>query len=206
MLRTCEFQQGWLWDQVFYSGPHGCVVPTVSQRLAVVRRAPNKACVLRVTTIVVVAGHDNMAVVWYDTTRTSMGHETRWQRGLIFKTLIFYAFRFEAMFSYMFEDYIRHWAIHYGLMSNSKVPLIVDVVMICYTIRSAASGLVLLCTLVVSFPAGYMVFLLVAHCYYWSLVVTPGCMSVTAGSSRFVLALQTVSIGCVTFLLVVCAG
>ncbi|GJX40157.1 hypothetical protein Tco_0255147 [Tanacetum coccineum] len=36
-----------------------------------------------------------------------------------------------------------------------------------------------------------MVFLLVAHCYYWSLVVTPGCMSVTAGSSRFVLALQT---------------
>ncbi|GJY27369.1 hypothetical protein Tco_0402095, partial [Tanacetum coccineum] len=67
-------------------------------------------------------------------------------------------------------------------------------------------GLVLPCTLVVSFPAGYMVFLLVAHCYYWSLVVTPGCMSVTAGSSRFVLALQTVSIGCVTFLLVVCAG
>ncbi|GJX37402.1 reverse transcriptase domain-containing protein [Tanacetum coccineum] len=64
-------------------------------------------------------------------------------------------------------------------------------------------GLVLPCTLVVSFPAGYMVFLLVAHCYYWSLVVTPGCMSVTAGSSRFVLALQTVSIGCVTFLLVV---
>ncbi|GJZ05518.1 hypothetical protein Tco_0539311 [Tanacetum coccineum] len=60
-------------------------------------------------------------------------------------------------------------------------------------------GLVLPCTLVVSFPAGYMVFLLVAHCYYWSLVVT-------AGSSRFVLALQTVSIGCVTFLLVVCAG
>ncbi|GJZ10056.1 hypothetical protein Tco_0544815 [Tanacetum coccineum] len=102
--------------------------------------------------------------------------------------------------------YIRHWAIHYGLMSYSKVPLIVDVVMMCYTIRSAASGLVLPCTLVVSFPAGYMVFLLVAHCYYWSLVVTPGCMSVTAGSSRFVLALQTVSIGCVTFLLVVCAG
>ncbi|GKA15085.1 hypothetical protein Tco_0694832 [Tanacetum coccineum] len=31
----------------------------------------------------------------------------------------------------------------------------------------------------------------------------PGCMSVTAGSSRFVLTLQTVSIGCVTFLLVV---
>ncbi|GJR20235.1 hypothetical protein Tco_0968762 [Tanacetum coccineum] len=76
-------------------------------------------------------------------------------------------------------------------MSYSKVPLIVDVVMMCYTIRSAASGLVLPCTLVVSFPAGYMVFLLVAHCYYWSLVVTPGCMSVTAGSSRFVLALQT---------------
>ncbi|GKB45994.1 putative reverse transcriptase domain-containing protein, partial [Tanacetum coccineum] len=46
-------------------------------------------------------------------------------------------------------------------------------------------GLVLPCTLVVSFPAGYMVFLLVAHCYYWSLVVT-------AGSSRFMLALQTV--------------
>ncbi|GJR72573.1 hypothetical protein Tco_0084938 [Tanacetum coccineum] len=86
-------------------------------------------------------------------------------------------------------------------MSYSKVPLIVDVVMMCYTIRSAASGLVLPCTLVVSFPAGYMVFLLVAHCYYWSLVVTPGCMSVTAGSSRFVLALQMVSIGCVTFLL-----
>ncbi|GJZ63389.1 hypothetical protein Tco_0619810 [Tanacetum coccineum] len=75
--------------------------------------------------------------------------------------------------------------------SNVQMPLIVDVVMMCYTIRSAASGLVLPCTLVVSFPAGYMVFLLVAHCYYWSLVVTPGCMSVTAGSSRFVLALQT---------------
>ncbi|GJU40033.1 hypothetical protein Tco_1192990 [Tanacetum coccineum] len=44
-----------------------------------------------------------MAVVWYDTTRTAMGHETWWQRGLIFKTLIFYAFRFEAMFSYRFE-------------------------------------------------------------------------------------------------------
>ncbi|GJX18083.1 ribonuclease H-like domain-containing protein [Tanacetum coccineum] len=80
-------------------------------------------------------------------------------------------------------------------MSYSKVPLIVDVVMMCYTIRSAASGLVLPCTLVVSFPAGYMVFLLVAHCYYWSLVVTPGCMSVTAGSSRFVLALQTLEKG-----------
>ncbi|GJX34051.1 hypothetical protein Tco_0245608 [Tanacetum coccineum] len=65
--------------------------------------------------------------------------------------------------------------------------------------RILSPGLVLPCTLVVSFPAGYMVFLLVAHCYYWSLVVT-------AGSSRFVLALQTVSIGCVTFLLVVCAG
>ncbi|GKB47191.1 hypothetical protein Tco_0897944 [Tanacetum coccineum] len=91
-------------------------------------------------------------------------------------------------------------------MSYSKVPLIVDVVMMCYTIRSAASGLVLPCTLIVSFPAGYMVFLLVVYCYYWSLVVTPGCMSVTAGSSRFVLALQTVSIGYVTFLLVVYAG
>ncbi|GJW21147.1 hypothetical protein Tco_0031769 [Tanacetum coccineum] len=77
-------------------------------------------------------------------------------------------------------------------MSYSKVPLIVDVVMMCYTIRSAASGLVLPCTLVVSFLVGYMVFLWVAHCYYWSLMVTPGCMSVTAGSSRFVLALQTV--------------
>ncbi|GJZ61224.1 hypothetical protein Tco_0617361 [Tanacetum coccineum] len=64
-------------------------------------------------------------------------------------------------------------------MSYSKLLLIVDVVMMCYTIRSAASGLVLPCTLIVSFPAGYMVFLLVA----WSLVVTPGCMSVTAGSS-----------------------
>ncbi|GJX16023.1 putative ribonuclease H-like domain-containing protein [Tanacetum coccineum] len=48
-------------------------------------------------------------------------------------------------------------------------------------------GLVLPCTLIVSFPAGYMVFLLVAHCYYWSLLVT-------AGSSRFVLALQTQTI------------
>ncbi|GJU58855.1 hypothetical protein Tco_1236621 [Tanacetum coccineum] len=38
-------------------------------------------------------------------------------------------------------------------MSYSKVPLIVDVVMMCYTIHSAASGLVLPCTLVVSFPA-----------------------------------------------------
>ncbi|GKC82398.1 hypothetical protein Tco_1138115 [Tanacetum coccineum] len=102
--------------------------------------------------------------------------------------------------------YIRHWAIHYGLMSYPKVPLIVDVVMMWYTIRSAAWGLVLPCTLIVSFHAGYMVFLLVAHCYYWLLVVTPGCMSVTAGSLRFVLALQTVSIDCVTFLLVVCAG
>ncbi|GJY62482.1 hypothetical protein Tco_0463139 [Tanacetum coccineum] len=68
-------------------------------------------------------------------------------------------------------------------MSYSRVLLIVDVVMMCYTIRSAALGLVLPSTLVVSFPAGYIVFLLVAHCYYWSLVVTPGCMSVTAESA-----------------------
>ncbi|GJT12287.1 hypothetical protein Tco_0859329, partial [Tanacetum coccineum] len=77
-------------------------------------------------------------------------------------------------------DYIRHWAIHYGLMSYSNVPLIVDVVMICYTIRSAASGLVLLCTLVVSFPAGYMVFLLFTICdgssngFYWLCYIPTG--------------------------------